>query len=75
MSDKKIFSKFQLQYMNYNPKYGSNWISNLNNINNKQDAKLYATGDYDMSSGRVYIALPANKILTFEDKKKYNIIE
>ena len=32
MSDKKIFSKFQLQSMNYDKKYGSNWISNLNNI-------------------------------------------
>ena len=37
--------------------------------------KLYATGDYTLNSGRIYIALPTNKILTYSDKIKYNIIE
>ena len=75
MSDRTIFSKSKLQSMNYNSKYGSNWITNLNNINNNQGVKIYATGDYELSSGRVYIALPANKVLTYTEKKKYNIIE
>jgi len=69
------FSKSQLEKMNTDPKYGSNWIQNLNNINNNQGVKLYATGQSSISTGRVYIALPANIKLTDQDILKYNIMK
>ena len=77
MDNYRTFSNIQLQVMNYDQKYGCNWIIYDTNIhiNKHKDYKLYATGDYNMSSGRIYIALPANKALTNSDKIKYNIIE
>jgi len=76
MDNFRTFSNIQLQVMNYDQKYGSDWITyeTNNHINKNNDYKLYATGDYNMSSGRIYIALPANKALTHSDKIKYNII-
>lgn len=73
--DNNTFSKSQLEKMNTDPKYGSNWIQNLNNINNNQFIKLYATGQSSISTGRVYIALPANMKLTDQDIVKYNIMK
>lgn len=70
-----IFSKSQLEKMNTDPKYGSNWIQNLNNVNDNQGVKLYATGQSSISTGRVYIALPANIKLTDQDILKYNIMK
>ena len=70
----KTFSKSTLQSMNFNSKYGSQWITNLENITKSQEVKIYATGDCDFN-GRKYIALPANHKLTRDDKKKFNIIE
>ena len=72
--DHKTFSKTTLQRMNFDSKYGSQWITNLENIKNQQDVKIYATGDCDLQ-GRKYIALPANQKLTRDDKIKLNIIE
>lgn len=73
--DNKTFSKSQLEKMNTDPKYGSNWIQNFSNINNNQSIKLYATGQSSISTGRVYIALPANMKLTDQDIVKYNIMK
>lgn len=70
-----MYNSKELHNINYNPKYGSNWI-----ITDKQSTqtdttfKLYPTGDANINTGRIYIALPANKILTAYDKQKYNII-
>tara|TARA_B100000963_G_C22624873_1_gene671813 strand:- start:2334 stop:2549 length:216 start_codon:yes stop_codon:yes gene_type:complete len=52
--------------------YGSIKEPKQNKTTNKK-YKLYATGDADTFNGRKYIALPANKLLTEKDKKKYNI--
>jgi len=75
MDNNNTFSKSQLEKMNIDPKYESNWIQNLNNINDNQDVKLYATGQSSISTGRVYIALPSNIKLTDQDILKYNIMK
>jgi len=75
-NNERIFSKSTLEKMNYDRNYGSGWIKNLNNIKTDEvSIKLYATGESSISTGRIYIALPANKQLTQSDKQKYNIIE
>ena len=68
------YSTSELFQMNYNPKYGSNWINtkNTNTVNDKY--KLYPTGDATLQSGRIYVALPANTIIDENNRKKYNII-
>ena len=48
-------------------------MSNLENVNGGP-IKLYPTGDFKWTTGRIYIALPANKPLSNQDKVKYNII-
>ena len=75
MDNHDTFSKSKLERMNIDPKYGSNWIQNLNNLNDNQAVKLYATGQSSISTGRVYIALPANMKLTDQDILKYNIMK
>jgi len=75
MNNDKIFSKSTLERMNYDRSYGNNWIQNLNNIYSNKDVKIYATGNSSISSGRIYIALPADKILSREDYIKYNIMK
>ncbi len=65
----------ELHKMNYNSKYGSNWITIDKNISNSSNEfKLYPTGYATISTGRTYIALPVNTKLTETDKIKYNII-
>jgi hypothetical protein len=66
------YSKAQLLDMNSHIKYGFNWIKNIENINDT--AYLFSTGDIAVS-GRIYIALPENTVITPEIKKKYNIID
>ena len=71
------FSKQQLLNLNNDPKYGNNWISNINdniNINNNYDDKykLYATGDSSLS-GTKYVALPENMIITNDVINKFNL--
>jgi hypothetical protein len=75
MDNHRTFYKSHLETLNIDRKYGSNWIQNLNNVNNNQDVKLYATGQSSISTGRVYIALPANMKLTDQDILKYNIMK
>ena len=69
----KTFYKQQLVKMNSDQKYGYNWIRNLENIEENEKARLYKTYDFTMSSGSVYIALPAKKILTAKEIEMYNI--
>jgi hypothetical protein len=69
----RTFSKTELLELNRSSKYGYNWISNLENVNGGP-IRLYPTGDFKWTTGRIYIALPANKPLSNQDKVKYNII-
>jgi hypothetical protein len=71
--DHNTFSKSTLQRMNFDSKYGSQWITNIHTLKNSQEYKIYATGDCDLQ-GRKYIALPANQKLTQGDKIKLNIM-
>ena len=70
----KTYSVRELKLMNFNSKYGSQWIKNANNINDSELYHLYATRDAYFSGGKIYIALPVHKNLTPEDKKRYNLI-
>ena len=70
----KTYSKKELQKMNFNKIYGSQWIKNIYILNDAETYCIYATGGCDLVSGRMYIALPSNKMITIEDKKKYNLI-
>ena len=76
--DKFTVDKFTVDHayaeqLNY--KYGGNWITNLGSIDKKASVKLWATGNATISSGRTYMAFPADKILTHQEKLTYNIIE
>jgi hypothetical protein len=70
----RIFYKYQLEKMNYDKKYGMNWIKNLNNIDDNTPIKIYPTGNNSINSGKIYIAFPAYKKLTQNDIKIYNIL-
>ena len=52
----------------------SSWIVGLDSIPNNKSIILYPTNDSNNRIGRIYIALPADKLLTYEDKKRYNLI-
>jgi hypothetical protein len=58
--------------MNLDPLFGSSWIKNVDKLDINKKYILYATGDADLS-GRKYIAVPANKNLTEEEKLVLNI--
>ena len=68
-----VYTKTQLQEMNSSTTMGFNWIKNIDSINDAIGGKIYPTGDAGLMSGRIYIALPANIVLTSEIKNKYNI--
>lgn len=55
-----------------NTKYGGGWITNIHTLADKT-YKLHPTGNCTLN-GRDYVALPANKNLTAEEKRRYNII-
>lgn len=68
------YTKAQLIELNNESKYGyTDWIKNIDKINNNEMVNIHATGEI-LLSGRIYIALPSNIVLTSEVKKKYNII-
>ena len=72
-------NKFTKQEINdLNSSYPWNNSINISQIKdnaNKNDKFcLYPTGNASLGSGREYISLPANKILTHQDKIKYNLI-
>lgn len=74
-----MFTKRELLNMNYNKKYSSSgFIKNIENnncVDDNKSFKLYATNKASLSSGREYIALPSDKILTNSDYLKYNIMK
>jgi hypothetical protein len=67
------YTKAKLVEMNSDKTYGFNWILNLQNINNNQLAKLFPTGNANFQAGKLYVALPANTVITKELIAKYNI--
>jgi|LauGreDrversion4_1035100.scaffolds.fasta_scaffold1856087_1 hypothetical protein len=75
-----IFTKEELYRMNNNSKYGFNWINllHVNHINDNSKHikyKLYPTGNVmDIIIGREYIAFQEDKVLTYDEKRKYNIL-
>ena len=73
MTSTSFFYKWQLEEMNRNSKYDASWIKNIENTRQNILYKLYATGDYNWESGRIYVAIPKDKQLTSSDIKKYNI--
>jgi arsenate reductase-like glutaredoxin family protein len=72
-SEQCILSNKLLEYLNKNNLNEYFKMINIDKINNHEIVNIYATGDI-LLSGRIYIALPSNVILTNEIKKKYNII-
>jgi hypothetical protein len=75
-----MFTKSQLNNMNYDMRFSSSpWIKiiEIKNIDTyKEDNylyKLYPTNNHSISSGREYIAIPVDKILSSNDFLKYNI--
>ena len=73
------YSKTSLDRMNCSyPWNGSIKHSELkpkfNNSNNSNLYKLHATGDCNISNGRVYISLPADLKINDDVKKKYNLM-
>ena len=67
----RTYNVSELQYMN--TKYNG-WIRMGEKDPYQKDYVLYATGDATVSSGRIYVALPKNKVLSYVDKLKYNIM-
>ena len=71
-----MFTKSQLNNMNYDMRFSSSpWITIIENknIDNNNLYCLYPTNNNSISTGREYIALPADKILSPSDFSKYNI--
>ena len=75
-----MFTKSQLNNMNYDMRFSSSpWITiiedkNTNTYKENNDLyKLYPTNNCSISTGREYIALPFDKILSPTDLIKYNI--
>jgi len=75
-----MFTKSQLNNMNYDMRFSSSpWITIIEGKNTdtyKEDSdlyKLYPTNNFSISTGREYIALPADKILSSTDFLNYNI--
>lgn len=65
------YSKTKLFQLN--SEFGYKWIINIENIKDNQLAKLYPTGNANIYSGKLYVALPVNTVITKELITKYNI--
>ena len=72
-----MYTTRQLRSMNCDKKYSSSkWIKNAeDNLDDNKIYKLYATRDASLSSGRLHIALPSDKVLTTQDYERYNIMK
>ena len=73
-----MFTKSQLNNMNYDMRFSSSpWITIIADKNTYKENddlyKLYPTNNFSISTGREYIALPFDKILSSNDYIKYNI--
>ena len=64
--------KIRIFDMNLDPLSGSHWIKNIDKLDKNEEYILYATGDANLS-GRKYVAIPANRILTYSEKLSLNI--
>ena len=75
-----VFTKEELYKMNNDSKYGFNWINLtfVNHINDKSNNikyKLYPTGNVkDINIGREYIAFQEDKMVTRDEKIRYNLL-
>ena len=61
----------------YNLNVNYPWKNCINTSQLKENNKkyvLYATGHASIGSGREYISLPADKVLSKKDKIKFNLI-
>lgn len=78
--ERASFTKEEIYRMNNDSKYGFNWINllhvnHVNSNNNIIKYKLYPIGNIrDMNIGREYIAFQEDKVLTWYEKKIYNLI-
>lgn len=72
MSQQPTFSKTRLIEMN-NSELGNNWIKNLANIKDNENACIYATWDATWY-GRIYVALPANLKIDAAVREKWNFL-
>ena len=70
------FTKEEITILNSNYpwNYSINTSQIKDNANKNDKFCLYPTGNASITSGREYISLPANKVLTPQDKIKYNLI-
>ena len=70
-----MFTTNKLRSMNCDRNFASKpWINLEHAKDENITYKIYATNIATLS-GREYIALPANKILSFNDYSKYNIMK
>jgi len=71
----RVYSKQKLEYMNYDSKYGGPWITFANDVSKTNEYKLYATNQFcNLTSGREYIAIRADKVITKDDIIKYDLV-
>lgn len=71
MEAPRVFTKTELLEMNKTPTWNQ-CIIKIDNLADTQLAKLYPTGNAGLC-GRIYIALPADLVLTYKIKEQYNI--
>jgi hypothetical protein len=67
------YTKNQLLQMNKSLTYGLNWIINIDSIEDGELGSIYPTYNAGLSSGRIYVALPAKLILDKNIIEKHNI--
>lgn len=72
MSNEPSYSGSSVYFMNTNDVWSYS-IQNASQLDSKQSYRLHATGYADLS-GRKYVALPKNMVLTPEIKKQYNLL-
>jgi len=69
------YTKERLDKINYSyPWNGSIINSNESKSKENNTYKLYATGDANISQGRIYVSLPSNIKITDEIRRKYNLM-
>jgi hypothetical protein len=65
------YNKTELSYLN--SQHGGGWIKNAYSLQEKRPYHLYPTGHCTLQ-GREYVAVPSNKPLTEDDKRRLNIM-
>tara|TARA_B100001094_G_C17748517_1_gene584637 strand:+ start:243 stop:470 length:228 start_codon:yes stop_codon:yes gene_type:complete len=74
MSSLNKFTLFDIKKMS-NQNIWNGCIKNIPSTSNNENDKyiLYSTGNASIIYGREYVCVPAGKVLTRDDKIKYNI--